>query len=387
MAIEGPLRELGIHDVFQLLDLSRKTGVLRVTSQLRRNHGTIYFDSGAVVAAEVRSNRHRLGALLVRAGKVTEAELELAKDTQARGDPRRLGEILVDLDAISQRELERQVQLQVEEVIFEIMGWREGYFSFSEGPIGDLPAEAIVRIPTEALLMEGARRIDEWSRIERQIPHLGVVPVLAVPDGPDGRGLDLLPDEWEVLAAVDGTADLRAMASALGRSEFDVARTVFGLQSAGIVTVQDPGPEAARAGSDFGAVLEHVHTLLAGGDVDGARLEVETLTSAHPRDPGVHLAAARVFLAAGRPHDAEEASRRALRLDSMLIAAHRTLGDALVRQGRFSDGADWWERWLAIARHEGAGAGAGAGSDDAHRVRGAIDAARTLAATFGEGHG
>ena len=28
MPIEGPLRELGIHDVFQLLDLSRKTGIL-----------------------------------------------------------------------------------------------------------------------------------------------------------------------------------------------------------------------------------------------------------------------------------------------------------------------------------------------------------------------
>ena len=32
MPIEGPLRELGIHDVFQLLDLARKTGVLKVTS-------------------------------------------------------------------------------------------------------------------------------------------------------------------------------------------------------------------------------------------------------------------------------------------------------------------------------------------------------------------
>ena len=35
MAIEGPLRELGIHDVFQLLDLSRKTGMLCVSSKLR----------------------------------------------------------------------------------------------------------------------------------------------------------------------------------------------------------------------------------------------------------------------------------------------------------------------------------------------------------------
>ena len=46
MAIEGPLRELGIHDVFQLLDLSRKTGVLSVISELRDNEGRVYFDGG-----------------------------------------------------------------------------------------------------------------------------------------------------------------------------------------------------------------------------------------------------------------------------------------------------------------------------------------------------
>jgi len=46
MAIEGPLRELGIHDVFQLLDLSRKTGTLRITSPERNNEGSVYFDAG-----------------------------------------------------------------------------------------------------------------------------------------------------------------------------------------------------------------------------------------------------------------------------------------------------------------------------------------------------
>ena len=47
MAIEGPLRELGIHDVFQLLDLSRKTGVLSVASELRDDEGVVHFDSGS----------------------------------------------------------------------------------------------------------------------------------------------------------------------------------------------------------------------------------------------------------------------------------------------------------------------------------------------------
>ena len=54
MAIEGPLKELGIHDVFQLLDLNRKTGVLTVTSPLRQNRGNIFFDRGEIVYADIQ---------------------------------------------------------------------------------------------------------------------------------------------------------------------------------------------------------------------------------------------------------------------------------------------------------------------------------------------
>ena len=107
MAIEGPLKELGIHDVFQLLDLSRKTGVLRITSKLRHNQGTVYFDGGAIVYAEIQSNPHRLGELLVQAGKVTEADLARAREMQQAGDARRLGEVLVEIGAIATRDLER----------------------------------------------------------------------------------------------------------------------------------------------------------------------------------------------------------------------------------------------------------------------------------------
>src|SRR5919112_3325371 len=107
MAIEGPLRELGIHDVFQLLDLSRKTGALRVTSELRDNEGTVFFDQGKVVFATVRSNPHPLGTLLLRSGKITESELERARAAQLDRGARRLGEVLVELGAITPRELER----------------------------------------------------------------------------------------------------------------------------------------------------------------------------------------------------------------------------------------------------------------------------------------
>jgi hypothetical protein len=358
MAIEGPLRELGIHDVFQLLDLSRKTGVLRVTSELRHNAGTIYFEDGKIIYAEIRSNPHPLGALLLRTGKITEADLDRARDMQQRqGDKRRLGEILVSLGALTPRELQRQVRFQIEEVVFEVMSWREGYFSFSEGPLTDVPTEAMVAIPTEALLMEGARRIDEWSRIEGRIPHLGVVPTLAPPQQGNEGGLDLLPPEWEMLAIIDGVRDVRAIASDLGRSDFDVAKTLFGLESAGVIVLSDPGTtkrERTTLAADLAELVARAEDALARRELEEARGLAEQAAGVHPHDPAVHLLLGRIALAGGRGGDAVEELRRALRLDPLLVAAHRVLGFALAATGRFGEAVEQWDQWERLASHSDA---------------------------------
>src|SRR6266699_688169 len=353
MAIEGPLRELGIHDVFQLLDLSRKTGVLRVTSELRHNAGTISFEGGAIIFAEIRSNPHPLGALLLRTGKISEADLERARDMQERqGDRRRLGEILVSLGALTPRELERQVRFQIEEVVFEVMGWREGYFSFSEGSPSELPTDATVRIPTEALLMEGARRIDEWSRIEGRIPHLGVVPMLAPPQQASEGELDLLPPEWEMLAMINGVRDVRAIASELGRSDLEVAKTLFGLESAGVIVLADPGTtkrERTTLAADLAELVARAEDALARRDLEEARGVAEQAAGVHPHDPAVHLLLGRIALASGRSVDAVEELRRALRLDPLAVAPYRVLGYALVGTGRFGEAVEQWDQWERLA--------------------------------------
>jgi len=245
VAIEGPLRELGIHDVFQLLDLSRKTGTLAVTSELRDNEGTVHFQNGKVVAAAIKSNPHRIGDLLMRAGRVTAAQVAEASAAQLeRGDGRRLGEILLEMGAITQKELERQIRIQIEAVVFELLSWREGFFRFEEGP---MQGDPMVQIGTEALLMEGARRIDEWSRISDRVPTLLAIPRLTdTGDDKHAPMLDLLPSEWEVLTMIDGDLDLRAIASRLARTEFDLAKVVYGLVSTGVVTLKVPASIAER---------------------------------------------------------------------------------------------------------------------------------------------
>ncbi len=347
MPIEGPLKELQIHDVFQLLDLGRKTGVLRVTSELRQNAGVVYFEGGAVVAAEIRSNPHPLGALLVRAGKVREDDVARAAGIQRTRPGHRLGDILVEMGVLPRKELERQIRAQVEEVIFELMSWSEGYFSFEDGPLPPSLGEATVRIPTESLLMEAARRIDEWSRIEPKVPHLGVVARLTgAPEG-EGGPLDLLPFEWEVLAGIDGATDVRSLAAALGRSDFDVARTLFGLATAGIIVLAEPaaaGRDEAPV-HDLGGLVSSTEEALQLGEVARARFTAEEAVLAFPEESRAHLLLGRVLLAEARYDEAAMRLSQALACDPAAAAALRLLGLAEVGRGRYGAAMETWARW------------------------------------------
>ena len=222
---------------------------------------------------------------------------------QDGGDGRRLGDILVDLGVITRRELDRQLKAQIEEVVFELLRWSEGYFRFEEGAPCHAAVEAPVRFPTEALLMEAARRIDEWSRIESKVSHLRLVPRLPPPEQQGTDTLDLIPFEWEVLAAVDGARDLHSLAEVLGRSEFEVARTVYGLTNAGIVVLDDPAHpgEEAEPGRDLAALLVPAREALAHGQYDLAAGALEELLRADPAHAGGAAAARRLLRGAGPP--------------------------------------------------------------------------------------
>lgn len=304
MAIEGQLGDLGIHDVFQLLDVSRKTGTLHVTSADRGNAGTVLFEAGQVVGARIRSNPHRLGDLLVRSGRLGPEDLVRAEVTQRAGDPRRLGEILVSLGVVTPTELARQMRLQVEAVVFELMSWTDGWFRFEEGASTESP-DAAIPLAVESLLMEGARRIDEWSHIADVVPSLAMVPSLAEPaDGTPAR-LDLLPAEWHVLALVDGVTDLRGIATAAAMSEFEVARIVYGLHSIDVVTLASPATGGAEAASGAGvdAWSRTAEAAVARGALAEAIAAWESA-----------LAAGADAVQAARIHDGIDAARRLRRL-------------------------------------------------------------------------
>ena len=373
MAIEGPLRELGIHDVFQLLDLSRKTGVLRVASELRDDEGVVYFDSGRVVQAHVRSKTMPLELTLLQAGKITKDDLESAKARRTNGrSDAEIVDLLVEDGVVTPKELERQLRMQIESVVFELMSWREGFFSFEERAAADIVSskEARVRISTESLLMEGARRIDEWSRIADKVPNLAVVPVLA-PVREDGQAsqLDLLPPEWEVLSMIDGMRDLRGIAGSLGRGEFDVARVVYGLVTTGVVEIRMPnGAAGAPVAESTEPLLEQARSALARGESEEALAAARTALASDAANTRARLLAARALGTLGRRSEAVDELRRGVRADPLTPEVHLELGFAAVHTGDFATARASWEHYLRLAPN----------GTEVKRVRAAIEALTRL---------
>ncbi|HUG40468.1 MAG TPA: DUF4388 domain-containing protein [Longimicrobiales bacterium] len=343
MAIEGPLRELGIQDVLQMLDLSRKSGVLLVRSQRMKDEAVVHVVDGALVFASRRRSMRLLGQQLLREGKLTEPELERALELQ-RQDPRqRLGAILVEMGCVDRSELDRQLRFQIEETIYDLLAWDEGYFRFDET---DETPDGPVRVRVDSLLMEGARRIDEWSRLESRIPSPDCIPALAPGDG-SRTFIDLRPEEWEVLAEIDGERDLRLIASDLGRSAFDVAKIIYDLTSMKVVRISD---EAFRTRDrELIPHLDELELEIADGNVDVAERRARELQRTYPDRPELPLLAGRALAAQGRLRAAAESFDRAAGLDPLSVDAHYHLGMATVRIGDLTRAVEAWRTFLRLA--------------------------------------
>lgn len=348
MAIEGPLRELALSDVFQLLDLSRKTGVLTITHESRHRPAVVRFDRGAVTGAELGDARERIGHLLLRSGKVTERHVEAARRAQEASPGRQLGEILVEQGAVSVDDVKRQLRFQIEEAIYALIQWKDGYFRFEEqaGPQGGAVS---VRVPTESLLMEAARRVDEWSTLEPKIPHMGVIPAL-VQDSAESPTLDLHPSEWEVLAEIDGTRTLREIAANLGRAEFTIAKIVYGLVTTGVVEILEERAEEVSAPMErpLRDALGEARLAMSDGHADKARRILDDLSRGHPDRPEIWLILAQAQRRLGRWGESVISLARAAALDPLAAPTHYYLGFAAAHTGDFHRARDAWSTYLRL---------------------------------------
>ncbi|HEX5520480.1 MAG TPA: DUF4388 domain-containing protein [Longimicrobiaceae bacterium] len=380
MAIEGSIRELALADLLQMLELARKTGVLTVRSTVRPHPVTVRFEKGAIVGAELPDAFSRLGHLLVRSGRLTEAELNEALRAQQAEPERPVGALLVSLGFAAEDDVRRFLHMQIEETICEVVRWTDGTFRFEDVPRLETGPVA-VRLAPQALLMEAARRIDEWTTLEALVPHVDVVPVLREDSsGADGDGLDLRAAEWEVLAEVDGERTLRTIAKRIGRSDFEVARTVYGLITTGVLEILARPASDAPAPHHEGpppAALAAVERALKSGEGARAQRQLIELLRTHPDSAEVYVLAGRASAMLRRWREASEALARATQQDPLSAEAHYHLGFAAAHAGQLSRAEEAWRTFLRLENGDARRANvARRAADAAAELRRVLDAER-----------
>jgi tetratricopeptide (TPR) repeat protein len=229
MAIKGSLKEASLADVCQLLALGLKTGCLSVTDRSR--FGQIFFDRGRITYSRIINRRDRIGDVLVRAGLLTQEQLDKALEVQTHEPDRKLGEVLVSTGLITHEDLTRYIRLQIEDAIYHLFTWSRGSFFF-EADEKPENADILVSINPDSLLLEAARRVDEWSLIEKKIPSLDLIFQVDQERVKESFS-ELTPEQQRILTLLDGSHTVAEVADETSISEFDVGKALYGLIQAG----------------------------------------------------------------------------------------------------------------------------------------------------------
>ncbi len=180
MALQGSLKDFDLIDVLQLIHLGKKNGSLEIETE--ENKGEIYFEDGRVIYAKTNETTS-------------------------------------------------------EDAIQYILRWSEGEFSFT--PDKRAP-ERKMNIPIQNLILDSAKQIDEWKRLEKLIPNVEMVVEFVEDPNVTTEEINLEPDEWKILALITGEKSIREIAQLAKYTEFNTAKLFYGLISSGLVKLKEP---------------------------------------------------------------------------------------------------------------------------------------------------
>ncbi|HEX9162953.1 MAG TPA: DUF4388 domain-containing protein [Thermoanaerobaculia bacterium] len=190
MAFQGSLKELALPDIIQLVSVSGKTGKFTLTRDAER--GLIYLKNGQMVHAA-------------------------------------LGELIG------------------EEAIYSLAIWNSGEFQFT--PAEEPERQTISKSNTN-LLMEAARRLDEWRVLSKKIPSVDHVPELLARENRHEQ-VTLNPHEWMLVTRIDGRRSIADIGRVLNMSSFDVAKILYGMVTGELVQLKKKAKVDDEASSEL----------------------------------------------------------------------------------------------------------------------------------------
>lgn len=239
MKPQGSLAEHDFPRLVQALHERHWTGVLTLTHAGVGK--SVVVQDGRMVFASSSSRDERLGELMLRRGRITLRQLAEAGKALVPG--KRLGTVLVEQGALSPKDLVRSVVEHTQEIIYGAFQWTEGHYRLEEG--GDTKEAIKLNISTPDLIMEGIRRIDSWTRIDRAVGGLAARYQRVADYEARLRGVSVAAEKMALLTDLVGDRTVEQICESATLPDFEVCRTLWAYRVVGAVKRLDD-----RAGED-----------------------------------------------------------------------------------------------------------------------------------------
>ena len=231
-AIAWPTGRLADHE---FADLVREVYGRHWNGLLTLNHmgveKSVRIQDGRLVFAFSSARDDRLGELLLRRGRITLHQYVDASRAMRKGI--RLGTVLVEQGALDARELVKVVMDHTQEIIYSAFQWTEGLYHFTDG--GGSPEPIMLKLSTPDAILEGVRRIDSWSRIERAVGSMETRYVRARGYEKVLSEMTLSLEKLSILTGLDVEQDVGTICRNSTLSHFEVCRTLWAYRVIGVV--------------------------------------------------------------------------------------------------------------------------------------------------------
>ncbi len=236
--MKGNLKDFGTTQLFNLVNLARKTGTLYL-EQTNGTKASVSFREGKLIDAQVGDQNGHLAHVLHRAGKLSDDQVRLIRERAGTTSDKQLGLLLINAGYVTQADIVQSIQKYTLDVVYGILLWNEGMFRFEDG-VAPPPDRITVPIDLENVIIEHTRNLRELEHLERELPNLDFA--LKFPDRPGTslRNINLSVEEWRVVSFINPKNSIRQIARANNMTDMQIRQIVYGLLQAGLVELVRP---------------------------------------------------------------------------------------------------------------------------------------------------
>ncbi|UCG77587.1 MAG: DUF4388 domain-containing protein [Nitrospirota bacterium] len=240
---KGTFAETRLPLILIHLNRNRLTGTLEIKASSFTKK--VFLEKGEAIFASSTNVDDRLGETLLKVGKITLEQFDRAAELLKKGG-KRLGAILVDLGFLSPKELFWGVKFQVREIIYSLFLFEDAEYEFVEG---DVPSDEVIKLKMSMgnLIYEGVKRIDNLTRIRREMPSLK--DTLMLSDDPLSlfQNIELSSHDKKLLSLVDGSKTIKEILDQSWLGSFEAMKILYVLFYTGMLVKKENESEPAES--------------------------------------------------------------------------------------------------------------------------------------------